>query len=235
MACIFSERPMMEPRSTLRLIARRRFWRSSSLRRRLMPAATVVDDLLVLEGLADAAEGAALPRADGRVEGGVGGDDDDDGLGVGLQNLFERAQAAHAGHRDVEEHHVVGAPAVSLQALFAGLRQIDAIPFRREQRLQHVAHDLLVVHDEDGTFSRHPNLCNGCRVLGVGFWGKRTRAALLHLKTNTQHPTPILPRRRRGGERRGAYLTEAESLGLSRRRPSGVATGRARSAVTKSV
>ena len=113
-------------------------------------------DLLVLEGLADAVERAALPRADGGVEGGVGGDDDDDGLGVGLQNLFERAQAAHARHRNVEEHHVVGAPAVTLQPLLAGLRQIDAVALGREQRLQHVAHDLLVVNDEDGTFSRHP-------------------------------------------------------------------------------
>ena len=40
-ACIRSERPMIWPRSTERLMARRRVRRSSSLRRRLTPAATV--------------------------------------------------------------------------------------------------------------------------------------------------------------------------------------------------
>ena len=93
------------------------------------------DDLLVLEGLAYAPGGSALPSADGRVERGVGRDDDDDGLRVNFENLFERAQTAHARHGNVHEHNVVCAATVALKALLAGLRQINAIAFRREKGL----------------------------------------------------------------------------------------------------
>ena len=116
------------------------------------------DDLLVLEGLAYAPGGPALPSADGRVEGCIGRDDDDDALRVNFENLFERAQAAHARHGNVHEHNVVGATTVALKPLLAGLRQINAVAFRREQGLKNVAHYLLVVNDEDGAFLRHPYL-----------------------------------------------------------------------------
>jgi hypothetical protein len=104
--------------------------------------------LLVLKGLADAVERAALPRADRRVVGRVGRNHDDDGFGVALQEFFERAQAPHARHRNVEQHDIVSPPPVGFEALFAGARQINPVPFGREQRLQDIAHDFLVVDDE---------------------------------------------------------------------------------------
>jgi hypothetical protein len=39
--------------------------------------------------------------------------------------------------------------AVSFETFFAGLREIDTIAFVAEERLEHLAHDLLVVHNED--------------------------------------------------------------------------------------
>jgi hypothetical protein len=111
--------------------------------------------LLVLKRLADAAERAAFPGGNRRVERGISRDHRDDGLGVDFQNLFERTQPPHARHRHIQEHNIVSAPPVSLQTLFARLRQVNPIPFRRKQRLQYIAHDLLVVDDEYRTLFCH--------------------------------------------------------------------------------
>jgi hypothetical protein len=94
-----------------------------------------LQDKLVLKRLADAPERATLPSGNRRIERGVSRDHQDDRFGVRLLYLFERAQAPHAGHRDIEQNYVVGLAPVTLQALFARACEIDAIPFSREQRL----------------------------------------------------------------------------------------------------
>ena len=78
--------------------------------------------MLVLKWLADTAESAFFPRGNRRIEGGVGSNHDDDRVAVKLQKLFERAQAANAGHRNVEQHDVVGPLRVCVKAIFARLR-----------------------------------------------------------------------------------------------------------------
>src|SRR6185369_6662459 len=106
-------------------------------------------DLFVLERLSDAAKSAAFPGGDGGVESRVSGDHEDYRVGIHLQKLFERAQSTDAWHRHVEQHHVIRAAAVSFKAFFTGLREIYAIAFVAEERLEHLAHDLLVIDDED--------------------------------------------------------------------------------------
>ena len=101
-----------------------------------------------MKRLANAAERALFPGGNGGVKRRIGGDHDNHRLRIHLQKFFERAQAADARHGNVEQHGVVGAAAVSFQALFAGLGQIDTITVGREQRLQNLAHDLFVIDDE---------------------------------------------------------------------------------------
>src|SRR6185295_2859903 len=135
-------------------------------------------DLFVLERLSDAAEGAAFPGGDGGVESRVSGDHQDYRIGIHLQKLFERAESTDAGHRHVEQHHVVRAAAVSFETFFTGLREIDAIPFVAEERLEHLAHDLLVVHDEDRSFSG---------VTSFWFHHKNRKCSKLATKKHKRH------------------------------------------------
>ena len=105
-------------------------------------------NLFVLERLPNATERAFLPGCDRRVESRIGSNHDDYGIGIEFQKLFERAQAANTRHRHVKQHRVIGTLAVRIQSLLARLGEIYAIAFGREQRLEHVAHDLLVIDDE---------------------------------------------------------------------------------------
>ncbi len=118
-----------------------------------MPAAIVAVICSFWNGLLNAAERAALPRCDCGIKSCVSSDHQDDGLGIHLQKLFERAQSADAGHRHVKQHDVKSAAAVSFETFFTSLCEIDAIALGRQQRFQHFTHDLLVVDDEDGSFS----------------------------------------------------------------------------------
>ncbi len=50
------------------------------------------------------------------------------------------------------KHDVKGASPVGFKTFFASLREIDSMPFSGEQSLQHFAHDLFVIDDEDRAF-----------------------------------------------------------------------------------
>jgi hypothetical protein len=49
----------------------------------------------------------------------------------------------------------MSAPPVSLEALLASLSEVDSISVGRKQCFEHLAHDLLVIDDEYGTFLGH--------------------------------------------------------------------------------
>src|SRR6185503_4816382 len=68
---------------------------------------------------------------------------------VGLLQLVEDLEAAHLRQHHVEYHGVEGLLAGQGQALRAVLGQHHVVARLREQGLEDVAHDLLVVHDED--------------------------------------------------------------------------------------
>jgi hypothetical protein len=106
-------------------------------------------DLFILKGLSYAEKGPVLPGGDGRIKGGVGRDHDDDRVRVHLQKLFQRPQSTDARHRNVEQNNVVSTTSVGFKSLLTGLGQVDPVTFGREQRLQHFAHDLFVIDDQD--------------------------------------------------------------------------------------
>jgi hypothetical protein len=111
--------------------------------------------MFVLERLANAPKGPFFPGRDGGVEGRVGGNHDHHCFGIELEKFFQRAQTADSGHRDVEQHRIVGPLRVSIEPLFTGLGQIDAITIGREQRLEHVTHYFFVINDEHRSFFSH--------------------------------------------------------------------------------
>ncbi len=61
------------------------------------------EEVVVLEGLLDVVEGPLLHGRDGRFDRGVGGDDDDHGIGIDPLQPVEDLDAVHAGHEQVEE------------------------------------------------------------------------------------------------------------------------------------
>jgi len=70
-------------------------------------------------------------------------------------------EPAHAGHRQVDDHHVVGPLAQALQRLEAvpGLVHVPAQLARIEHAAQAFAYDGVVVDDQDPEFRR----CRRCR------------------------------------------------------------------------
>ena len=129
-----------------------RSWRFSSCSRRCLSAvAQDVQQLLVLEGLGHVVEGALLHGRERRLHRGEGGDHQHHQLGVELLQLLQHLDAAHLGQHHVHDGGVEGVLAGQGQALLAVGGQRDPVAGLAQQRAQHVAHDLLVVDDEDGS------------------------------------------------------------------------------------
>ena len=61
------------------------------------------------EGLGEVVAGAGAHGFDGGVDGGEGGHDDDDGLGMVGVDVFEQREAAAAGELEVEQEDIDGA------------------------------------------------------------------------------------------------------------------------------
>ena len=116
------------------------------------PLHRVADDdehFVVLERLGDVVERAALHRRDRALDRRVGGDDDDREVLVDPLQLVERRDAVEARHHDVDDRRVERQRARQLEPLGAGRRQPHVVALARQQRLENLAHDLLVVDDED--------------------------------------------------------------------------------------
>ena len=117
----------------------------------------VADDdehFVVLEGLGDVVEGAALHRGDRALDRRECRDHQHRHLVVDLLQLVERRDPVHAGEHHVHDGRVERHRAGELQPFLGGAREAHAIPLARQQRLEDLAHDLLVVDDEDGSVMR---------------------------------------------------------------------------------
>ena len=120
------------------------------------PLHRVADDdqhFVVLERLGDVVEGAGLHRRDRALDRCVGGDDDDVEVLVDPLQLVERRDAVEARHHDVDDGGIERQRARHLEPLGAGRGDADVVALARQQRLENLAHDLLVVDDEDGAVS----------------------------------------------------------------------------------
>ena len=106
--------------------------------------------LVVLERLGDVVEGAALHRRDGVLDRGERGDHQHRQVVVDLLDLVERRDAVHARQHDVDDRRVERHRARELEPLGRRRGQAHLVALARQQRLEDLAHDLLVVDDEDG-------------------------------------------------------------------------------------
>ena len=134
----------------------------------------VLDDLhdvLVGEWLLDEVEGATLQRVAHGLRRAVGSDHDHRQVRIALLQGLQRVHPVDAGHHDVEQDRIELAFLGRREALGAIGRELHAAPLAHEQGLEHVAHDLLVIHDEDSS-PREPRLLRrmgaGVRHGGIG-------------------------------------------------------------------
>ena len=104
---------------------------------------------VVLERLGDVVEGAELHGRDGGLDGGERGNHQHRQVVVQLAQLLQRGDAVETGHHHVDNRRVERRRSRQLQPCFAARRESHLIPLARQQRLEDLAHDLLVVDDED--------------------------------------------------------------------------------------
>lgn len=97
------------------------------------------EDLLLVERLGHVVEGPELDRFDRRVDGAMGGDDDDRRLGRQFRQGPEQLDAIHPGHLQVRDHHVGRDLGDRRQGFAARGGRQRLIAFPVENRLQDAA------------------------------------------------------------------------------------------------
>ena len=107
------------------------------------------EHFVVLERLGNVVERAALHRRNRVLHRGVRGDHDHRQLFVLLPQLLEHGQSVHARHHHVDDDRIEGQGAGEFQTLGAARRQAHVVPLTRQERLENLPHDLLVIDDED--------------------------------------------------------------------------------------
>jgi hypothetical protein len=108
------------------------------------------EHLVVLERLADVVEGAALHRRDRALDRRERGDHENRQIVVELLQFVERLDAVHPRQHHVHDRGVERDRARQLEAFLGTGRQADLIALARQQRVEDLPHDLLVVDDEYG-------------------------------------------------------------------------------------
>ena len=107
------------------------------------------EHFVVLERLADVVERAALHRRDRVLDRRVRRDHEDREVVVDLLQLVQRLHAVHAGQHHVDDGGIERHRAGEIEPLGGCRGEADLIPLARQQRLEDLAHDLLVVDDEN--------------------------------------------------------------------------------------
>ena len=121
------------------------------------------EHFVVLERLGDVVKRATLHRRDGALDRRERGNHQHRQVVVDLLQLVERGHAVHARHHDVDDRGVEGARAGELEALGGIGREANGMALAGQQRLEDLAHDLLVVDDQNRAASVH-----GCQTSRPG-------------------------------------------------------------------
>ena len=125
------------------------------------------EHFVVLERLADVVERAALHRRDRGLDRRVRRDHQHRQLFVDAADLLERRDAVHVGQHHVEDHGVEGPRSRKLDALARRGGGAHPVAFAREQCLENLTHDLLVVDDEDAGGVRAGHVVTVCGQLAI--------------------------------------------------------------------
>ena len=104
-------------------------------------------DVVTVERLRDVVEGAEAESLDRRVDGPVAGDDEDLDVGVDLLDALEGADAAEAGHLEVEGHDVDRSLADDGESLVTAARGQD-LAVALQDRSERLPHPPFVIHDQ---------------------------------------------------------------------------------------
>ena len=118
----------------------------------------IADDdehFVVLEGLGDVVEGAALHGRDRRFDRRKRRDHQHRKVVIELLQLLEHGQSVHARHHHVHDRRVEGKRPRQIESLFGTRRQPHVISLARQQRVEDLTHDFFIVDDENGTVAAH--------------------------------------------------------------------------------
>ena len=122
-----------------------------------------------IERLVGEVERTFLHRFDRGLDAGVGGEEDDEGVGVELLDALEHGHAVHVGQLVIEEHEI-DAVARALERLLAGAGLLDVIPFGAHPLGQRPANQLLVV-DHQNPCARHRHYLTSPMRIISRYWG----------------------------------------------------------------
>ena len=106
-------------------------------------------DLVLVEGLGDEVERAALERLDGGVDGAVRGDEHDRQLGLDLERALEQRHPVDLRHLQVGDDEIDVVLAQQVQTLLAVLGRQHVVAVARELGGEDLPQVRLVVDDQD--------------------------------------------------------------------------------------
>ncbi len=111
--------------------------------------------LVVLERLGDVVVRASLHRGDGVLDRRERRDHQHRQVVVDLPDLVQRRDAVHARQHHVDDGCVERHRAQQIEPLVGRRRQANLVTLSREERVENLAHDLLIVDDENDAVGRH--------------------------------------------------------------------------------
>ena len=116
--------------------------------------------------------GAGPHRFESGFDGGLAGNDDDDGVRIGCQRGADQLHPGGAAHVQVHEDDVEGVPLQSLERLFTAPAHLHLIAVEPQCRRAAIAQDALVVDNEDAHACLH-RAVEGQQMRHVAF-GRRS-------------------------------------------------------------
>src|SRR6185436_7362276 len=116
------------------------------------PGGNELENFAVVEWLAYAGERASLHGGDGGIKRSVCGDHHDHRFAIEFEYFFECSQAAHSGHRHIEQDQINGPLLNLVETFLTASREFNLIALFGEDAAEHIAHYFLVVHYEDASF-----------------------------------------------------------------------------------
>jgi hypothetical protein len=115
---------------------------------RLELLAHLEPQLVHVERLRQVVHGAEAHGLHGRIRGREGGHHEDDDVAVDVLGHAQDVHAGGVGHLDVRQHQIEALAPQQLDGALAVLGHLHVVAVALEDDLQHVAHRLLIVHDQ---------------------------------------------------------------------------------------
>ncbi len=112
-------------------------------------------DFIQLGRLGEIIEGPSLDRLNGRFDGSVAGEHHDQGVGLVFGEMVQYLHAAHAGHHEIRDDHIVARVLGFGDGFGAAGRHVDRVPLLPESVHNDFEGQGFIVHHEDSWRRSH--------------------------------------------------------------------------------